>query len=122
VVGLNVDKSEVIVGPRDILLTRRIVLRDINWLGDKTLEEQLAQGEFDFFMKVRSTHRPQAGYLTQENASVVAYLVAGEYGVSPGQACVFYDSDQAGSRVLGGGWIKTAENCLSQARQKAAVV
>ncbi len=122
VVGLNVDKSEVIVGPRDILLTRRIVLRDINWLGDKTLEEQLAQGEFDFFMKVRSTHKPQAGYLTKENENVVAYLRVGEYGVSPGQACVFYDSDQVGSRVLGGGWIKSAENCLDQDRQKAVVV
>ncbi len=122
VVGLNVDKSEVIVGPRDILLTRRIVLRDINWLGDKTLEEQLRQGEFNFFMKIRSTHTPQAGYLKKENADVVAYLLAGEYGVSPGQACVFYDSDQAGSRVLGGGWIKTAENCLEQDRHNVAVV
>ena len=28
----------------------------------------------------------------------------GEEGVSPGQACVFYDRE-AGSRVLGGGWI-----------------
>jgi len=122
VVGLNVDKSEVIVGPRDILLTRRIVLRDINWLGDKTLEQQLAQGELNFFMKVRSTHKPQAGYLIKENADVVAYLAAGEYGVSPGQACVFYDSDQAGSRVLGGGWIKTAENCLELDCHNAAVV
>jgi len=25
-----------------------------------------------------------------------------QYGVSPGQACVFYDGD----RVLGGGWIQ----------------
>jgi tRNA-specific 2-thiouridylase len=28
-----------------------------------------------------------------------------EYGVAPGQACVFYRGD----RVLGGGWIASAE-------------
>jgi len=29
----------------------------------------------------------------------------GEDGISPGQACVFYD----GTRVMGGGWITRAE-------------
>jgi len=32
-----------------------------------------------------------------------------EYGVSPGQACVFYKPDQLGVRVLGGGWIRATE-------------
>ena len=30
-------------------------------------------------------------------------LAAAEEGVSPGQACVFYEAE--GTRVLGGGWI-----------------
>ena len=29
-----------------------------------------------------------------------------EDGISPGQACVFYDKDKFGYKVLGGGWIK----------------
>ena len=28
-----------------------------------------------------------------------------EDGISPGQACVFYNLDQKGYKVLGGGWI-----------------
>jgi len=32
-------------------------------------------------------------------------LYAGESGVSPGQACVFYKKDDKGMRVYGGGWI-----------------
>ena len=28
-----------------------------------------------------------------------------EDGISPGQACVFYDTDKQGFKVLGGGWI-----------------
>ena len=29
-----------------------------------------------------------------------------EDGISPGQACVFYNKDALGYKVLGGGWIK----------------
>ena len=29
-----------------------------------------------------------------------------EYGISPGQACVFYSKNNEGYKVLGGGWIK----------------
>jgi len=32
-------------------------------------------------------------------------LVNSEDGISPGQACVFYNKDQFGYKVLGGGWI-----------------
>jgi tRNA-specific 2-thiouridylase len=35
-------------------------------------------------------------------------LVAGEDGVSPGQACVFYDAADGQARVLGGGFIASA--------------
>ena len=30
-----------------------------------------------------------------------------EIAVSPGQACVFYNNDNNGTRLLGGGWIKS---------------
>ncbi len=32
-------------------------------------------------------------------------LIGGEDGVSPGQACVFYDAAEGQARVLGGGFI-----------------
>jgi tRNA-specific 2-thiouridylase len=35
-------------------------------------------------------------------------LIDGEHGVSPGQACVFYDAPEGQARVLGGGFIKSA--------------
>ena len=34
-----------------------------------------------------------------------AQLDEAEHGVSPGQACVFYDGPGSGARVLGGGYI-----------------
>ena len=33
-------------------------------------------------------------------------LKISEDGISPGQACVFYQKDDLGYKVLGGGWIK----------------
>ncbi len=32
-------------------------------------------------------------------------LLEDEYGISPGQACVFYSKNKIGYKVLGGGWI-----------------
>jgi tRNA-specific 2-thiouridylase len=42
-----------------------------------------------------------------ETGAVVT-ISDGEYGVSPGQACVLYDGQGAGARVLGGGYIARA--------------
>ena len=39
---------------------------------------------------------------------VFVTLIAGEYGISPGQACVFYADDTGTSEVLGGGFIAEA--------------
>jgi tRNA-specific 2-thiouridylase len=40
-------------------------------------------------------------------------LAGGEEGVAPGQACVFYDSADGEARVLGGGFIRSAEAVLA---------
>ena len=39
------------------------------------------------------------------NGKTSLTLLEDEYGISPGQACVFYKKDIDGDRVLGGGWI-----------------
>ena len=40
------------------------------------------------------------------NGSAELNLLEDEYGISPGQACVFYSKDEFGDKVLGGGWIE----------------
>jgi len=55
VVRLDVDKRHVIVGPKDLLATRMVPLREINWLGDDGF---LAGGERQIAVKVRSTKPP----------------------------------------------------------------
>ncbi|MEJ8574138.1 tRNA 2-thiouridine(34) synthase MnmA [Microbaculum marinum] len=105
VVALDAERRRVVVGPREALETRSVVLRDLNWIGGAPLQA----GRYDLFAKVRSTRPPQPARLTVGEGAVEVELLAGEYGVSPGQACVLYESDEAQSRVLGGGWIATAQ-------------
>ena len=35
----------------------------------------------------------------------IAQLENKEFGISPGQACVFYSKNKIGDKMLGGGWI-----------------
>ena len=111
VVKLDAVNRRVIVGPREALRMHRILLRDVNWIGDGALHTAVAGG-LDLYVKVRSTRAPQAATLRSTGDGYEVELVGGEEGVSPGQACVFYDakvSQRGGqARVLGGGFIKTA--------------
>jgi tRNA-specific 2-thiouridylase len=59
---------------------------------------------------VRSTRAPLPARLQAGDGRAYVDLGAGESGVAPGQACVFYAGDGAGARVLGGGWIERAEH------------
>ena len=52
----------------------------------------LADERREVFVKVRSTRPPQAAWLRAANGGYEVELIDGEDGVSPGQACVFYDA------------------------------
>lgn len=101
VVHLDAEAREVVVGPRERLNTRTIMLRDVNWLGDLPFRNIPVNG-IELAAKIRSTQEPRPATLFNRGGQAIVGLQDGEDGVSPGQACVFYD----GTRVLGGGWIK----------------
>lgn len=104
VVRLDAVTRRVIVGSREDLRTHRIRLRDVNWIGEGTLDELTPAGR-EVFVKVRSTRAPQRGVLRRDASGIEVELFDGEEGVSPGQACVFYDAAEGQARVLGGGFI-----------------
>ncbi|MEQ1708599.1 MAG: tRNA 2-thiouridine(34) synthase MnmA [Terricaulis sp.] len=120
VIKLDSGKRRVIVGPREALGVSRIVLKDVNWIGEP-------DANFDgreILVRVRSTRPPVAATLRVEPPSprgegvvnavgdgwggvLTVRLDAPEEGVAPGQAAVFYDKHS--TRVLGGGWIAATE-------------
>jgi tRNA-specific 2-thiouridylase len=108
VVRLEAGTRRVVVGPREALRTSRLQLRDVNWLGEGTIDQVLADARLDLFVKVRSTRPPRPAWLRACAGGVEIEFVDGEDGVSPGQACVFYDAGDGQARVLGGGFIKSA--------------
>ena len=89
------------------MATRSILLRDVNWIGDGAVDAALDEGR-EIAVRVRSTRPPQPALLRREGDVISVTLFDGEYGVSPGQACVFYDSVEPRARVLGGGIIQRA--------------
>ena len=99
VVNIDPKKNEIIVGPKIELLKKDIILRDLNLLVDKT--------DFDneIFVKVRSTGKLIRSKLNIKDKFAHLNLFDDEFGISPGQACVFYSKDKFGDKVLGGGWI-----------------
>jgi tRNA-specific 2-thiouridylase len=101
VVKLDPDARRVIVGPKEALSTRIIPVREINWLGDAPLT---SRQEWHVSVKVRSTRPPREAVIRPiSDTEAEVELLSPEEGVSPGQACVFYETE--GSRILGGGWI-----------------
>jgi tRNA-specific 2-thiouridylase len=123
VVRLEAATRRVVVGPREALATRRMLLHGVNWLGDGTLGDALGDGGLDVFVKVRSTRPPQPARLRRSSEGIEVELAGVEEGVAPGQACVFYDALDGQARVLGGGFIKraTAAEALAPVRASRAV-
>ena len=107
VLRLDAESRRVVVGPREALRMDRIVLRDVNWIGDDALDRAIGEG-LEIFVRVRSTRAPQPAWLRAAGRGYEVELVAGEEAVSPGQACAFYDAASGQARVLGGGFIQSA--------------
>jgi tRNA-specific 2-thiouridylase len=105
VVRLDAARRRVVVGPRAALGRSVVTLREVNWLG----AEPLGLAGLQVTAKLRSAHRPaDATVFQRDGGRAVLHFEEPQRGVAPGQAAVFYD----GTRLLGGGWIVSAEEAL----------
>jgi len=131
VVHLDSQRARVIVGPREALETHKIFLRDFNWLGRASEQDQLENNGLEVAARVRSSRPPTTAIVRHFNGDFMVELLKGDSGVAPGQACVLYDSDQADARILGGGFIARVErapqteaqliSCLEQVETQNAI-
>jgi len=108
VVRLDAANGRVVVGPREALRTTRVQLRDVNWIGDGSLDALIADQRIELFVKVRSTRPPHPAWLMRGASGIEVELAGGEEGVAPGQACALYDAGVGQARMLGGGFIRSA--------------
>jgi tRNA-specific 2-thiouridylase len=103
VVKIDAPARQVIVGPREALLTAGLTMEELNWLGDGSLEDACERGDAAL-IRVRSTREPAPGRLGFHDGAPAVWFDAPEEGVARGQASVLYDSDGS-TRILGGGFI-----------------
>ena len=98
IIRLEVANRKVIVGPYEAVKEDKVLLREVNWIGDTPLTDSFV--ELD--VKLRSLQTPVPARISRlSGGEVKVVLREPQAGISPGQACVFY----SGTRVLGGGWI-----------------
>ena len=103
VIEIRAESREVVIGPRDELLGRGIVAREINWLVDAP-----AVG-CEIEVQIRHHAAPARGTLVRVEADEVEIVLdRAVSAISPGQSVVMYD----GATVLGGGVIERARRAL----------
>ena len=99
VIDINAEKNEIIVGQKKNLAQRKIKLKNLNILCEPNeLKKEIS-------VKIRSTGKLLKAYVDLDKDKASIKLLEDEYGISPGQACVFYKRDIYGEKLLGGGWI-----------------
>ena len=108
VIKIDNNNNTIVVGPKKSLKINKIILRELNILGNsKDFKNEI-------LIKVRSTGKLLKANVKIDTNSAEVNIISGENGISPGQACVFYLKDDTGDKVLGGGWIdKTINENLS---------
>lgn len=96
VLALDPASNRVIVGPKEALARKTLILKDCNWLleGKETADRPVT-------VKFRSVMPPVPAKLNIKDDTAEIRLDQPHFGISPGQAAVCYEND----RVLGGGWI-----------------
>ncbi|MEO7458465.1 MAG: tRNA 2-thiouridine(34) synthase MnmA [Gemmatimonadaceae bacterium] len=94
---------EVVIGPREDLVGRGVVAREVNWL-----VAPLAVGD-EVDVQIRHRASPVRGVLVRvEDGEVEIALADGASAITPGQSLVLY----RGAVVLGGGVIEAARRTL----------
>ena len=110
VISINEKNNTIIVGPKQYLSCDEFLIHECNWIIESD------ENKFDALVKLRNTAKPvEVEVKVQTNLksnSANVKLKMPEFGISPGQAAVFYDSVDE-NRVLGGGWIKSTKNYIN---------
>ena len=108
VVRLEAAQRRVVVGPRASLATRRLQLRQFNWLGDGVFGAT-AGAPIGVHVRLRSSQPPRPATLVAIADGAKIELTDADYGIAAGQACTIYTDAAPDARVLGGGWIAKVE-------------
>ena len=106
VIALDSKNHNVVVGPKHLLACNHIKVSECNWI-----VEEPKKSKFKVLVKLRNSSKAVSGTVkvNYDNGFSHLYFDQPQYGVSTGQAAVFYNTEE-NTHVLGGGWIADAPN------------
>jgi len=97
VLEIRAQENIVVVGERHLLGRNRCQVERLNWIAMPDLIEPLRVAA-----KIRSRHTPAHALIEPRgDGGVTVTFDTPQAGVTPGQACVFYQDET----IVGGGWI-----------------
>ena len=101
VVEIRPDENRIVVGEKKDLLKDEFYVESLSFPNPEV--EQMFEKGVRCVVKVRYTHEGTPAYVVKVGERKAKVVFEEKYGpVVPGQACVFYSSDE---KVLGGGFI-----------------
>ena len=98
VVALDAARKRIVVGPESALFHQQVPLGESHWLARPAADDSIS-------VKLRSAQAPVPARLAGEAIT----LLEPQRAVTPGQAAVCYN----GTRLLGGGFIRSAERAAA---------
>jgi tRNA-uridine 2-sulfurtransferase len=111
VVAIRPSDRAVVIGPRDELLGRGVIARDVNWL----VETPSVGARLE--IQVRHRSAPARAEIVRLDADEIELALDEPVSaIAPGQSLVIYDGD----RVLGGGLIERAAGARTPLPVRAA--
>ncbi len=111
VVAIEPERGLVVLGSRDECLARAMRVRELNWIGFDPPAD-----DFRSAVQVRYRHEPAPCWVRVDEHGARVSFDEPELSITPGQGAAFYDGD----RLLGGGWIESAELAGGAALERSA--
>ena len=105
----DIDKknNKIVVGHKEKLAKYFIHIKEVNFLS-----QNIPKNNFEAYVKVRSRKNLISACIkkiSDKCKTATVELRKPEFGIAPGQACVFYNNKK---KMIGGGWIYSGEKII----------
>ena len=107
VIDIDKKNNKIVVGHKEKLAKYFIHIKEVNFLS-----QNIPKNSFEAFVKVRSRKTLISAFIkkfSDKSKTATVELKEPEFGIAPGQACVFYNNKK---KMIGGGWIYSGEKII----------
>jgi len=100
VIRIEPESNRIVLGHEKELYSQKLIARNLSWISGKAPRESITAR-----VKIRYKSKEAEADLSVSNGSAAVHFAQPQKAVTPGQAIVFYNTDE----VLGGGIIESSQ-------------